>query len=181
VPPAGMRVIVAGRPNPRIPDDVAPKHPLHDERIVRPLDPSPHAQGVQRLGDQELGRAPARHPARAPTWRYRVKDYEPTPPVRPVPGRSTHPRSTPHRVIGQGPGGRGSVREGADGGTAGRYPRRYSFTRSAAYVPSSKRPSVSSNSSLLPAGPLQVMRVPTGRLEGRWTGWPSEARAPIRV
>jgi len=29
-PPAGMRVIVAGRPSPRIPSDVRPHHPLND-------------------------------------------------------------------------------------------------------------------------------------------------------
>jgi tetratricopeptide (TPR) repeat protein len=55
-PPAGMRVIVAGRPNPPIPDDVQGWHPLRDPRIVRPLAESPHAQDVARLGRQELHR-----------------------------------------------------------------------------------------------------------------------------
>jgi hypothetical protein len=45
-PTAGMRVIVAGRPNPRVPDDVPEGHPLRDPGIVRPLQPSPHAAGV---------------------------------------------------------------------------------------------------------------------------------------
>ena len=36
-PPAGMKVIVAGRPNPPIPDDVPDGHPLRDPDIVRLL------------------------------------------------------------------------------------------------------------------------------------------------
>jgi transcriptional regulator with XRE-family HTH domain len=55
-PPTGMRVIVAGRPNPPIPDDVPDWHPLRDPAIIRPLVASPHAQDVQRLGRQELQR-----------------------------------------------------------------------------------------------------------------------------
>ena len=42
-PPAGMRVIVAGRPNPPIPDDVPDWHPLRDPGIVRLLQDSPYA------------------------------------------------------------------------------------------------------------------------------------------
>ena len=53
-PPAGMRVIVAGRPDPPIPDDVPDWHPLRDPAIVRPLSASPHARDMQRLGRQEL-------------------------------------------------------------------------------------------------------------------------------
>ena len=53
-PPAGMRVIVAGRPDPPVPDDVPDWHPLRDPAIIRPLAPSPHARDVQRLGRQEL-------------------------------------------------------------------------------------------------------------------------------
>ncbi len=53
-PPAGMRVIVAGRPNPPIPDDVPDWHPLRDPTIIRPLTSSPHARDVQRLSRQEL-------------------------------------------------------------------------------------------------------------------------------
>ena len=53
---AGMRVIVAGRPNPPIPDDVPDWHPLRDPGIIRPLHPSRHAGDFQRLGEQELKR-----------------------------------------------------------------------------------------------------------------------------
>jgi hypothetical protein len=55
-PPAGMRVIVAGRPNPPIPDDVPDHHPLRDPGIIRLLSDSPHARDLQRLGQSELRR-----------------------------------------------------------------------------------------------------------------------------
>ena len=55
-PPAGMRVIVAGRPNPPIPDDVPDWHPLRDPGIIRLLQASPYARDVERLGRQELQR-----------------------------------------------------------------------------------------------------------------------------
>ena len=55
-PPDGMRVIVAGRPNPPIPDDVSDWHPLRDPGIIRPLTDSPYARDVERLGRQELHR-----------------------------------------------------------------------------------------------------------------------------
>jgi len=55
-PPAGMRVIVASRPDPPVPDDVPDWHPLRDPAIIRPLLASPHARDVQRLGRQELQR-----------------------------------------------------------------------------------------------------------------------------
>jgi hypothetical protein len=55
-PPAGMRVIVAGRPNPPIPEDVPAWHPLRDPGIVRLLGTSPHARDLQRLGESELKR-----------------------------------------------------------------------------------------------------------------------------
>jgi hypothetical protein len=55
-PSAGMRVIVAGRPNPPVPDDVPDWHPLRDPAIIRPLAASPHARDIQRLGRQELQR-----------------------------------------------------------------------------------------------------------------------------
>jgi hypothetical protein len=55
-PPAGMRVIVASRPAPPVPDDVPGWHPLRDPRISRPLTPSAHAKDVQRLARQELKR-----------------------------------------------------------------------------------------------------------------------------
>src|SRR5262249_31977910 len=53
-PPAGMRVIVAGRPDPPVPDDVPGWHPLRDPAIIRPLPAFPHARDVQRLARQEL-------------------------------------------------------------------------------------------------------------------------------
>ena len=42
-PPAGMRIIVSGRPNPAVPTDVPDGHRLHDRSIIRPLSASPHA------------------------------------------------------------------------------------------------------------------------------------------
>ena len=54
--PDGMRVVVAGRPNPPLPDDVPDWHPLRDPAIVRPLAVSPYASDAQRLGRQELQR-----------------------------------------------------------------------------------------------------------------------------
>ncbi|MEV7630284.1 hypothetical protein [Actinoplanes sp. NPDC089786] len=56
VVPPGMRVIVAGRPNPPVPDDVPDWHPLRDPGIIRPLTDSPHARDLQRLGRSELNR-----------------------------------------------------------------------------------------------------------------------------
>ena len=53
-PPAGMRVIIAGRPNPPIPTDVPDDHPLRDQAIVRPLDPSPEAQAIRADMEREL-------------------------------------------------------------------------------------------------------------------------------
>lgn len=55
-PPSGLRVIVAGRLNPPVPDDVPDWHPLRDPAIARPLPISPHAQDMGRLGRQELQR-----------------------------------------------------------------------------------------------------------------------------
>jgi hypothetical protein len=55
-PPAGMRVIVAGRANPRVPGDVPDWHPLRDPAIIRLLPASPHAGDMQRLARQELQR-----------------------------------------------------------------------------------------------------------------------------
>jgi hypothetical protein len=54
VPPAGMRVIVAGRTNPPVPDDVPDRHPLRDPAVIRPLAPSSYAGDVARLAGQEL-------------------------------------------------------------------------------------------------------------------------------
>ncbi|GIG93169.1 hypothetical protein [Plantactinospora endophytica] len=55
-PPHGMRVIVAGRPNPPLPADVPGSHPLGDPRIIRRLDASPHAGDKGRLSRAELRR-----------------------------------------------------------------------------------------------------------------------------
>jgi tetratricopeptide (TPR) repeat protein len=55
-PPFGMRVIVAGRPNPPIPDDVPDWHPLRDRNIIRSLAASPYAGDLKRLSRQELRR-----------------------------------------------------------------------------------------------------------------------------
>ncbi|MFI1996866.1 hypothetical protein, partial [Actinoplanes sp. NPDC020271] len=55
-PPAGMRVVVAGRPNPPVPDDVPDWHPLRAPGIVRQLSASAHARDLQRLGQAELKR-----------------------------------------------------------------------------------------------------------------------------
>ena len=55
-PPAGMRVVVAGRPNPPVPDDVPAWHPLHDPGIVRLLAGSEYARGIRTLAQQELRR-----------------------------------------------------------------------------------------------------------------------------
>ena len=61
-PPAGMRVIVAGRPNSPVPDDVPDWHPLRDPGIVRVLAESPHARDAGRLGRQELKGLTGRQP-----------------------------------------------------------------------------------------------------------------------
>ncbi|MFD1364976.1 hypothetical protein [Actinoplanes sichuanensis] len=55
-PPAGLRVVVAGRPNPPVPDDVPDWHPLRDPGIVRRLSASAYARDLQRLGKAELKR-----------------------------------------------------------------------------------------------------------------------------
>lgn len=49
-------MIVAGRPNPPIPDDVLADHPLLDDSIVRELAPSPHALVIRRQMERELKR-----------------------------------------------------------------------------------------------------------------------------
>jgi hypothetical protein len=53
-PPHGMRVIVAGRPNPPVPDDVPAWHPLRGTGVIRLLAPSPHARDIMRLAQEEL-------------------------------------------------------------------------------------------------------------------------------
>ena len=55
-PPADMRVVVAGRPDPPIPDDVPGWHRLRDPGIVRLLASSAYAQDIKALARQELWR-----------------------------------------------------------------------------------------------------------------------------
>lgn len=55
-PRHGMRVVVAGRPHPPIPDDVAHAHPLRRGAIDRWLAPSPHAEVVRREAEDSLMR-----------------------------------------------------------------------------------------------------------------------------
>ncbi|KOX21383.1 hypothetical protein ADK67_27160 [Saccharothrix sp. NRRL B-16348] len=55
-PPAGLRVVVAGRPNPPIPTDVPDHHPLRDPDVVRPLTTSPAAQAERADMERELKR-----------------------------------------------------------------------------------------------------------------------------
>jgi hypothetical protein len=52
--PAGMRVIVAGRPNPPLPDDVPVNHPLRNPAIVRTLTVSSHARAREYELTQDL-------------------------------------------------------------------------------------------------------------------------------
>jgi hypothetical protein len=53
-PPPGLRVVVAGRPNPPIPADVPPNHPLRDPAVVRTLTASPSAQAIRVEMEREL-------------------------------------------------------------------------------------------------------------------------------
>ncbi|MYV55324.1 hypothetical protein [Streptomyces sp. SID3212] len=54
IPPSGMRVVLAGRPHPPVPDDVPAGHPLRDTRIDHVLDVSPYAQAVRVDAEREL-------------------------------------------------------------------------------------------------------------------------------
>ncbi len=56
VPPAGMRVIVAGRPNPPLPGDVPEHHPLRSPSVIRVLARSVAAQVAQQDMESELER-----------------------------------------------------------------------------------------------------------------------------
>ncbi|MEU8175585.1 trypsin-like peptidase domain-containing protein [Microbispora hainanensis] len=60
-PPQGVRILVASRPHPSIPGDVASDHQL---RTLRPrlLDQSEHARAVEHLATLELSRLPMREP-----------------------------------------------------------------------------------------------------------------------
>ncbi|MET9769216.1 hypothetical protein [Streptomyces sp. NPDC006415] len=53
-PPHGMRIIVAGRPHPPVPDDVPGDHPLWTTEIAHWLEPSPYAQATRRDAEQDL-------------------------------------------------------------------------------------------------------------------------------
>ena len=64
-PPAGLRVIVAGRPDPPIPADVPDDHPLRDPAIVRVLDASRWAAVVRADMQRELKRLLHGSPGRA--------------------------------------------------------------------------------------------------------------------
>src|SRR5262249_42135838 len=52
-PPPGLRVLVAGRPDPELPADVDADHPLRSCRVRR-LAASPHAARVTQLAQDEL-------------------------------------------------------------------------------------------------------------------------------
>ncbi|MFJ4843186.1 hypothetical protein [Streptomyces sp. NPDC088746] len=54
VPPYGMRVIVTGRPHPRVPVILAPDHPLRDPAVVRRLADSPAARVIRDAAMAEL-------------------------------------------------------------------------------------------------------------------------------
>ncbi|MET8800005.1 hypothetical protein ABZV91_26870 [Nocardia sp. NPDC004568] len=54
--PGSMRVILAGRPNPPLPDDVLDNHPLRDPAIVRRLARSPYAKMIEADAKRELER-----------------------------------------------------------------------------------------------------------------------------
>ncbi|MEU5660533.1 hypothetical protein ABZ802_33695 [Streptomyces sp. NPDC047737] len=54
VPPCGMRVIVTGRPHPRVPVNLAPDHPLRDPAVVRRLADSPAARVIRDTAMAEL-------------------------------------------------------------------------------------------------------------------------------
>ncbi|MGW1563957.1 hypothetical protein ACWCQ1_46990 [Streptomyces sp. NPDC002144] len=53
-PPAGMRMIVTGRPHPPVPADVPDDHPLRDPGIVRALTPSSRARVISDVAEREL-------------------------------------------------------------------------------------------------------------------------------
>ncbi|WP_435836407.1 hypothetical protein [Streptomyces antibioticus] len=55
-PVCGMRVVVAGRPDPPIPDDVPIGHPLRDPRVIWEIPTSPQAQAVKSDALRDLKR-----------------------------------------------------------------------------------------------------------------------------
>jgi len=79
-PPDGLRVIVSSRPDPPLPDDVDPGHPLHRCRI-RQLDVSPHATEVMRLAQRELDEILAADKNRHDSLGYQVLGLPRPPPA----------------------------------------------------------------------------------------------------
>lgn len=63
-PLKGLRVVVAGRPDPPVPDDVPEGHPLRDGGIVRELEVSPEARAVRAEMKRDLKRLLAGRPER---------------------------------------------------------------------------------------------------------------------
>ncbi|WP_431919583.1 hypothetical protein [Nonomuraea jabiensis] len=55
-PPANVRVVATGRPNPPVPPDVPDDHPLRERAVVRRLEVSPHAQVIRTDAERELKR-----------------------------------------------------------------------------------------------------------------------------
>ncbi len=55
-PPAGMRVIVAGRPAPPLPVDLPEHHPLRGDSVVFPLTPSEKGKAVRASMERDLKR-----------------------------------------------------------------------------------------------------------------------------
>ncbi len=55
-PAHGLRVVVAGRPNPALPDVLADDHPLRDPEIVRVLAPSAAATEARKAMENDLDR-----------------------------------------------------------------------------------------------------------------------------
>ncbi|MEV0675121.1 hypothetical protein AB0I60_01220 [Actinosynnema sp. NPDC050436] len=54
--PAGVRVVVAGRPDPPLPEDLGDRHPLRCAGVVRALAPSPHARASRGEVERDLKR-----------------------------------------------------------------------------------------------------------------------------
>ncbi|WP_433180257.1 hypothetical protein [Actinoallomurus sp. CA-150999] len=52
--PDGVRVVIAGRPNPPVPADVPDGHPLRGPGVVRRLAPSPYAHAIKADAQREL-------------------------------------------------------------------------------------------------------------------------------
>jgi transcriptional regulator with XRE-family HTH domain len=55
-PPDGMRILIASRLSPPVPNDVLAGHPLRDAGVIRPLTRSEHAQDLRLLAQRELRR-----------------------------------------------------------------------------------------------------------------------------